>query len=148
MVRLAKYYDASKLKRFGKEKRLSLLICFLLETRKELLDNLVKMHDQYILDLTRRIRNKYEKKQKKSRNKNKRAVVVLLKISEKLLDQDADASIRAEDLIEEVGKENLQEAITDLKEFKYLTERGLCRYVDLALSKPEKILFRFSQLAV
>jgi TnpA family transposase len=131
LVRLAKYYDASKIKRFGKEKRLSLLFCFLLETRKELLDNLVKMHDQYILDLTRRIRNKYEKKQKKSRNKNKRAVVVLLKISETILNQDADASIRAEDLIEEVGRENLQEAIADLKEFKRLTERG---YADMLIS--------------
>lgn len=131
LVRLAKYYDASKLKRFGKEKRLSLLICFLLETRKDLLDNLVKMHDQYILELTRRTRNRYEKKQKKSRQKNKRAVVVLLKVTEILLDEDENSSIQTEEIVETIGRETLKEAVANLKEFKYLTERG---YADMLIS--------------
>jgi len=67
LFRLAKYYNASKIKRFNKHKRLTLLICFLLEARKELLDNIVKMHDQYVLDISRKNRNLYEKKHRQIR---------------------------------------------------------------------------------
>jgi len=131
LFRLAKYYNASELKRFKKQKRLSLLICFLLEVRKELLDNLVKMHDQYILDLSRKMRNLYEKKHRQSRKKNKQAVDTVLKAAKMLVHRQNGSPPATQDIIEAVGEENLLASIADLNEFKYLEERG---YTDLLIS--------------
>lgn len=131
LFRLAKYYNAAELKRFKKQKRLSLLICFLLEIRKEMLDNLVKMHDQYILDLSRKMRNLYEKKHRQSRKKNKRAVDTVLKAAKMLVHRQNGSPPDTQDIIEAVGEEKLLESIEDLNEFKYLEERG---YADLLIS--------------
>lgn len=54
LYKLARRYNAKDIKRFKENKRYSLMLCFLLETRKVLLDHLVKMHDQYILDMLRK----------------------------------------------------------------------------------------------
>jgi len=131
LFRLAKYYNATELKRFKKQKRLSLLICFLLEVRKELLDNLVKMHDQYILDLSRKMRNLYEKKHRQSRKKNKRAVDTVSKAAKMLVHRQNGSPPATLDIIEAVGEEKLLESIADLNEFKYLEKRG---YADLLIS--------------
>jgi hypothetical protein len=128
---LAKYYNATDLKRFNKQKRLSLLICFLIEARKELLDNLIKMHDQFMVDLSRRTRNRYEKKHKQSRRKNKRAVDVLLKTSDILLNWESASPFHREDVFEFVDEDKLRESVADLYEFKYLSEKG---YADLLIS--------------
>lgn len=129
LFKLAKYYNAADLKRFNKYKRFSLLIYFLVEIRKELLDNLVKMHDQFVTELLRRTRNRYEKKHKQNRRENKRAVDVLLKLTGLLLDENTDSSLQ--EIVETVGKENLRHAANNLKELKYLSERG---YADLLIS--------------
>lgn len=128
---LAKYYNAADLKRFNKQKRLSLLICFLLEARKKLLDNIIKMHDQFMIDLSRRTRNRYEKKHKQLRRKNKRAVDILLKTSDILLNWQTDSPLRREDVFEIVDEDKLRESVGDLYEFKYLSEKG---YADILIS--------------
>jgi TnpA family transposase len=128
---LAKYYNAADLKRFNKQKRLSLLICFLLEARKQLLDNIIKMHDQFMIDLSRRTRNRYEKKHKQLRRKNKQAVDVLLKTSGILLNWQAGFPLHREDVFEIVDEDKLRDSVADLYEFKYLSERG---YADLLIS--------------
>ena len=46
LFKQAKRYSAKDLKRFADHKRYTLMVCFLLETRKVLLDHLVTMHDQ------------------------------------------------------------------------------------------------------
>jgi len=131
LFRLAKYYNASKIKRFNKHKRLTLLICFLLEARKELLDNIVKMHDQYVLDISRKNRNLFEKKHRQIRKKNKRAVEIMLKAAKMLVDPQSDTPLNREDIVEFIGEERLRESINDLNEYKYLEERG---YADLLVS--------------
>jgi hypothetical protein len=52
--KLAKRYSATDLKRFNEDKRYALMICFLMETRRVLLDHLVKMHDQYVTEMCRK----------------------------------------------------------------------------------------------
>jgi TnpA family transposase len=128
---LAKYYNAADLKRFNKQKRLSLLICFLLEARKQLLDNIIKMHDQFMIDLSRRTRNRYEKKHKQLRRKNKQAIDVLLKTSDILLNWQAGFPLHREDVFEIVDEDKLRESVGDLYEFKYLSEKG---YADILIS--------------
>jgi hypothetical protein len=62
LFKLAKRYSATDLKRFADHKRHTLMLGFLVETRKVLLDHLVKMHDQYMLELCRHAKNAYEDK--------------------------------------------------------------------------------------
>ena len=57
---LAKQYNARDIKRFNINKRYALMLCFLLESKKILLDYIVQMHDQYITDICRHSRHAYE----------------------------------------------------------------------------------------
>lgn len=102
-----------------------------LERNTQLLDNLVKMHDQYILDLSRKMRNLYERKHRQSRKKNKRAVDTVLKAAKMLVHRQNGSPPATQDIIEAVGEEKLLASIADLNEFKYLEERG---YADLLIS--------------
>ena len=74
LFNMTKKYSAKEIKRLNKHKRYTIMICFLLETRKVLLDHLVKMHDQYAMEISRRSKNSYEKKHRQMRRRQKRAV--------------------------------------------------------------------------
>jgi len=54
------------------------MVCFLLETRKVLLDHLVTMHEQYLMDLCRKAKNIYEQKHRDLRRRQKKAVDIVL----------------------------------------------------------------------
>jgi endonuclease IV len=62
------------------------MTCFLLETRKVLLDHLVKMHDQYIMDMCRHSGDAVEKKHREIRKKQKKAVDVVVGTTKLFLD--------------------------------------------------------------
>lgn len=53
LYKLTMRYNARDLKQFNEPKRYSMMVCFLLEIRKILLDYLVKMHDQFIQEMLR-----------------------------------------------------------------------------------------------
>ena len=84
--KLAKRYSATDLKRFADHKRYALMVCFLLETRKVLLDHLVKMHDQYLLDMCRKAKNIHEQKHRELRKRQKKAVDIVLEANNYLLE--------------------------------------------------------------
>ncbi|MGE5602589.1 MAG: DUF4158 domain-containing protein, partial [Nitrososphaerales archaeon] len=54
---LGRRYDAGDLRRFAKPKRDALVVCYLVEARKSLLDQLVEMNDQVLTGMNRRARN-------------------------------------------------------------------------------------------
>lgn len=78
LYKLARRYNAKDIKRFKENKHYSLMLCFLLETRKVLLDHLVKMHDQYIPDMLRRGKRVHEKKHHEFRKRQKKAIDMVL----------------------------------------------------------------------
>jgi len=86
LYKLARRYKAKDIKRFKENKRYSLMLCFLLETRKVLLDHLVKMHDQYILDMLRKGKQVHEKKHREFRNRQKKAIDTVLDATHLILD--------------------------------------------------------------
>ena len=45
---LGRRYDAGDLRRFAKPKRDALVACYLLESRKTLIDQIVEMNDQFL----------------------------------------------------------------------------------------------------
>jgi len=132
LFKLAKKYNAKELKRFDEHKRYALMICFLMETRKILLDHLVKMHDQYITEISRECRNIYEKKHQALRKRHKRAVDTVIQTAKVLLDWPDDESIPKKALWQQVSETDLRDSLEDLNRFKTLEERG---YGDLLLSR-------------
>jgi len=130
--KLAKRYSAKDLKRFSGHKRYTLMVCFLLETRKILLDHLVKMHEQYLMDMSRKARNIYEEKHRKLRKRQKKAVDRVLDMNDYLLDFPKTRITLQSGLWERFDKAQLRDALDDLRDFKRLEERG---YADLMLAR-------------
>jgi TnpA family transposase len=128
----AKRYNVTDIKRFADHKRYTMMICFLLETRKTLLDHLVTMHDQYVTDISRQTRNAYEKKHRELRKRQKRAIDVMLDTTDFLLDWPDDQPLSKDDIWRQVEEVKLRSSRQDLQEFKRLEERG---YGDLLLKR-------------
>jgi TnpA family transposase len=128
----AKRYNATDSKRFADHKRYTMMTCFLLETRKALLDPLVMMHDQYVVDMARQTRNAYEKKHRELRKRQKRAIDVMLDTTDFLLEWPDDQPLSKHDLWRQVDEVTLRISRKDLQEFQRLEERG---YGDLLLNR-------------
>jgi TnpA family transposase len=120
----AKRYNATDIKRFADHKRYTMMMCFLLETRKALLDHLVTMHDQYVIDISRQTRNAYEKKHRELRKRQKRAIDVMLDTTDFLLEWPDDQPLSKNDIWRQVAEGTLRSSRKDLQEFKRLEERG------------------------
>ena len=132
LFQLAKRYNATDLKRFTDHKRYALMICFLLETRKILLDHLVTMHDQYVTEMCRKSKNDHEKQYREMRKRQKNAIDVVLDVTTSLLDWPEDEPLLRTDLWQPMGEKRLRDALDDLREYKRLAERG---YGDLLLAR-------------
>lgn len=124
LFKLTKKYKAKDVRRFHKRKRYALMICFLLETRKVLLDHLVKMHDQYIATITRQSKSTYEKEHRALRKRQKRAVDVVLHVNDLLLAWPKEEPILKQKLWQQVNELDLRTSLDDLRVFKRLEERG------------------------
>jgi TnpA family transposase len=133
---LTKRYDVHALKRFAPAKRHAILACFLVEAERNLLDQLVEMHDQYLTTMWRRARRAFEERQRQLRRRAREGVeTVLLAIDILLAPPAAGEDVRAQ-VSQRVGLEQLHEAAQNCREFQRLEERGqldeLCaRYVNL-----------------
>ena len=101
LYRLTRRYNARDIKRFKAQKRYSLMLCFLLEARKALLDHLVKMHDQYIMDLLRHCKRIHEKKHRALRKRQKKAIDTVLDTTHLILDWPNDRPLHKVDLWQE-----------------------------------------------
>lgn len=128
----AKRYSATDLKRFADHKRYTLMVCFLLETRKILLDHLVKMHDQYLTDMCRKARNSYEQKHRELRKRQKKAVDIVLEANNYLLDWPTEKPLLKAEFWQLVDEDKFRSSLEDLQAFKQLEEGG---YGDLLLAR-------------
>jgi hypothetical protein len=131
----AKRYQATDIRRFADHKRYAMMICFLLETRKALLDHLVTMHDRYVMELCRQTRNAHEKKHRDVRKRQKRAIDVVLGTTRLILDWPDDQPLLKRDIWQQVEEAKLRCSLKDLQEFKQLEERRLAIYMPLRIKK-------------
>jgi len=132
LYRLAKRYNAKDIKRFRAPKRYALMLCFLLETRKALLDYLVKMHDQYIMDMMRQGKRLYEKKHRNLRRRQKKAVDTIVQTTRLILDWPVDQPLYKESLWQSTDEQSLKASLADLHIFKRLEEYG---YGDILIDR-------------
>jgi len=131
LYRLSRRYSAKEIKRFKEQKRYAMMTCFLLETQKILLDNLVQMHDQYTMDLLRRCKRTLEKKHKEFRKRQKKAIDIVLDTTYLILNWPDDKPLHKIDLWKHVSEQKLRSSLNDLHIFKRLEEHG---YKDILLS--------------
>lgn len=130
LYKLTRRYNARDIKRFKEHKRYAMMACFFLETRKVLLDHLVKMHDQFIMDMLRKAKHIHEKKHREFRKRQKKAIDAVLDTTQLILDWPDDKPLYKSDFWRQVGETRLLESISDLNTFKRLEERG---YGDILL---------------
>lgn len=141
LYRLARRYSAKDIKRFKEQKRYSLMLCFLLETRKVLLDHLVKMHDQYIMDMLRHAKRAHEKKHREFRKRQKKAIDTVLDATHIILEWPEETPLHKSHLWQRIDENALLESLDDLHIFKRLEERG---YGDLLLARYPSLRKYFS----
>lgn len=128
----AKRYSAKDLKRFTDHKRYALMVCFLLETRQVLLDHLVTMHDQYLTDICRQTKNVYERKHRELRQRQKKAIDIVLDANNCFLDWPSEQPILKQEFWQQVDENKFRSSLLDLRTFKQLEEKG---YGDLLLAR-------------
>lgn len=106
--------------------------CFLLETRKVLLDHLVQMHDQYLLDLCRHAKNAHEKKHRALRKRQQKAIDMVLKTTTVFLDWPEETPLSKAEFWQHVDEPTLRDSLDDLRAFQRLED---CGYGDLLLAR-------------
>jgi TnpA family transposase len=116
-------YDVQALKRFSPETRTAMLVCFLSEAHKSLLDHLIAMHEQYITGLMRRSRNAFDERHREFRKRARRGVAILRSAMEILLERRADDPLIA--LYRQIDEATLRAALDDCGEFERLEDHGL-----------------------
>lgn len=129
LFKLAKKYNATDVKRFDKHKRYALMICFLLESRKQVLDYLVKLHDQYMTDMVRNAKNTYEKQYRKRRNKHKKAMNNILFSFKLMLNWLTDAQQTKEGLVKQLDAERLHLDYDLVAAFNHFINRGYAHFL-------------------
>lgn len=139
---VAKHYSTKDIKRFKEHKRYSLMFCFLVETQKALLDYLVKMHDQYIMDMCRHSKNAHEKKYRAFRKRQKKAIDNILDTTHTFLDWPEEQPLYKKDFLLKIDEKKLRKSIHDLHTFKQLAERG---YGDLLLNRYPSVRKYFAE---
>ena len=83
------------------------MLAFLLETRKDLLDHLVTMHDQYIMEMCRQTKHLHEQKHRELRKRQKRAIDVVLEATDRLLDWPEEPPLSKAALWQQIDERKL-----------------------------------------
>ena len=149
LFNLAKTNSSKDIRKFGEQKRHAVMIGFLLEMRKILLDLLVTMHDQYVTEMCREAKNAYETKHKNFRKRHKKAVDTIIETTDILLDWPEDRSFTRETLWKQLDETTLRKCLDDLRKFKRIEERGygdslLARYPSMRKYFAEFVHLPFS----
>jgi hypothetical protein len=122
LAQLTRRYDVQALKRFAPETRTAMLVCFLVEAHKSLLDHLVAMHEQYITGLLRRSRHAFDERHREFRKRARRGIETVLSAMEILLERRTDDPLLA--LYRQIDEATLRAALDDCHEFERLEDHG------------------------
>ncbi|BDS15697.1 Tn3 family transposase [Aureispira anguillae] len=146
LYELTKKYRAKDLKRFSPHKRYSLMACFLLESRKKILDYIIQLHDQFIQDLVRKAKNTYKKQYKKRQTQQKKSMNNLLISVESLLDWAENSQISREKFLEQLNTKRLRNSYDAVSEFNQFTIKGSGRFILTRYPSLRKYFAQFIQL--
>lgn len=128
---LVKRYDVARIRRFGTPTSHVMVLCFLLEREKALLDELVDMHHAYLLKVERGANDKLEVQRKEVRRGLKKGIPTLMELGKDLQSAKPTDTIEAF-RAEHVAEPQVSEAIAHCATFARIEDRGL---IDAFLSK-------------
>ncbi len=116
------------MRRFPAPRRYALVLCFLVEMEKTLLDYVVAMHDQLLTIKCREARHVYEERLRTLRRRVRPGVATLIATGQCLLHPDRSPDTTLGTLLREaIDAKALQQAIEDCQAYQRLEDRG---YVD------------------
>ncbi len=124
LAQLIRQYDVNDLKRFAPVKRYALIACFLIETQKTILDQVVEMHHQCLTGISRRARHAFERRHKVLRPRAKRGLDTVLGAMEILLDPERNRDTVRTELYLAINEVELRQALESCRTFQRLEERG------------------------
>ena len=139
LAQLCRRYDGHALRRFSPDKRHSLLVCFLLDRRQGLLDDMVQAHDTHMTGLMRRARHAADAEAKRLRRAAEDGLLTLVDTGEAVLAGNHGESVAG--LRDRVGADRLRSAVAACRAVTIHDSRGvvdavLARYPDLRKSLP------------
>lgn len=147
LYQLAKYYSADAMKRFNSPKRYTLMIAFLNESRKILIDYLIQMHDQYISSIYRECKNIHDADLKNFKRKNEKAIDKIEHFVDHILQQELTTVFKLEDLYKvTISRDELQQARDDMHEYKILCRHGFAKLLQNRYNSMRRYFAEFIQL--
>ena len=146
-AQLCRRYDGDALRDFSPDKRHSLLVCFLLDRRLGLLDDMVQAHDTHMTGLMRRARHAAEAETQRLRRKAEDGLLTLVDTGKAVLAGDHMESVAG--LRARLGADRLQSAVAACGAVATQDSRGvvdaiLARYPDLRKSLPAFLSLPFA----
>jgi TnpA family transposase len=147
LAQLCRRYDAHALRDFPPDKRHSLLVCFLLDRRQGLLDDLVQAHDNHMTGLMRRARHAAEAEARRLRRAAEDGLLTLVDTGKAVLAGDHEESVAG--LRHRLGANRLHSAVAACEAVSRQDSRGmldavLARYPDLRKSLPAFLSLPFT----
>ena len=122
---LAKYYNSWQIKRFKTEKKYSLMLAFLLEIKKVILDYIIQMHDQYITGIYRSCNNIHENNLKRYKRQNERAISKIESFVDYALSLEDSNKIALSEIYDKAtSKTELIQARDDMRKYKIESKYG------------------------
>ena len=147
LAHLCRRYDGRALRDFSPDKRYSLLVCFLLDRRQGLLDDLVQAHDTHMTGLMRRARHAAEADAQRLRRAAEDGLLTLVSTGKAVLAGDHEESVAG--LCQRLGADRLHSAVSACEAVSTQDSRGvidavLARYPDLRKSLPAFLALPFA----
>lgn len=124
LAQLTRKYDAAHIRRFGAEKRHSMMACFLSDVYKSVQDHIVDMNHQFLTGMSRRARNSFERRQKQLRRQVKIGLDTVLRAVEFVLDSGQSGGTTLELLHEKIDETQLRQAVETCRDFQRVQEQG------------------------
>ena len=147
LAQLCRRYDGHALRRFPADKRHGLLVCFLVDCRQGLLDDLVQAHDNHMTGLMRRARHAADAEAKRLRRAAAAGLLTLVDTGDAVLAGDREESVAG--LRERIGADRLRTAVMACRAVAVHDARGvveavIARYPDLRKSLPAFLSLPFA----
>ena len=147
LYQLTKHYDAYKIKRFQPPKRYTLMVLFLNESKKVLVDYVIQLHDQHISNICRECYNIHENNLRIFKVKNEKASDKIEKFVDFILAQEDEFSTSIGELYaRSTKKSDLQQARDDMHQYRILSRFGYANLIQNRYSSMRRYFVDFIQL--
>ena len=141
-----RHNDAWHLREYPDERRHALLVCFLLDALKTILDHAIEMNDQYLIGMCRRSEHAFEHELIDARKQARRGNEQVLRAMEILLHSGRPRAEALDRLFEEIPEQDLQQAVADCRALDHVELFGYAEALESRLSHLNRYQPRFLAL--